>query len=746
MIEHRGVASIVGRVLAWLAAGLVAAGTAFAQSTPNAIESVTSQQQGVNTLVRILMRSAPAAAPGSFSVNNPPRVALDFAETVNKVGQNTVELAQGDVRSVAIVQAGSRARVVMNLKRALSYTTSIDGNAIVVALAPVAAGETSPQPAGFSRADTQASHALRDLDFRRGKDGEGRVVVELSDNGVGVDVRQQGQQLIVDFLRTRLPDNLRRRLDVGDFGTPVRQVRAFQQGDNTRLVIEPQGSWEHNAYQSDTQFVVEVKPVREDPNKLATRQGYRGDRLSLNFQNVDVRALLQVIADFTNLNIVTSDSVAGSLTLRLKDVPWDQALDIVLQSKGLDMRKNGNVILVAPREELATKEKLELEARQQIADIEPVRTEIFQLNYQKAESMAKLLTDEKQRVLTKRGSAVPDARTNKLFVQDTATRLEEVRKLVVSLDVAVRQVLIEARIVQADDLFSRNLGAKLGFNDNRSTITRTAAVVDPVTGNLVSQTVPVYGAGTSIAGGGYATISGNLQGVADLSSQLGAPSSLTSASGGVAPAPGIGIQTALANTNFVNLPAPAIGGFTPGSFAISLFGSGLTRFLNLELSALEADQRGKVVSSPRVLTADQAKATIEQGTELPFQTATSSGATAIQFRKAVLKLEVTPQITPEGHVIMDVAVNRDAVGQLTPAGFAIDTRAVRTQVLVENGGTVVIGGIYEQVERNQDNKVPFLGDIPVLGNVFKNTLRTNNRTELLVFLTPRVVTDTALAR
>ncbi len=715
------------------------AGIVLAQG--NAIESVSSVQQGNATYLRIQLKAPPATPPASFSVTNPPRIALDFSETENKSGQSSFELPQGDVRSVAIVQSGKRSRVVLNLRQPLTYTTAVEGNAVVVALTPVAAQAAAASAPAYSFAGSggQATHALRDLDFRRGQDGAGRVVVELSDANVGVDIRQQGHAIVVDFLRSRLPDNLRRRLDVGDFGTPVKSVSATQQGENTRVVIEPQGEWEHNAYQSDTQFVVEVKPLREDPSRLSTRQGYKGERLSLNFQNVDIRALLQVIADFTNLNIVTSDSVAGTLTLRLKDVPWDQALDIVLQSKGLDMRKNGNVILVAPREELATKEKLDLEARQQISEVEPVRTESFQLNYQKAENMAKLLTNEKQRVLSKRGSAVFDERTNKLFVQDTALRLEDVRKLIAQVDVSVRQVLIEARIVEADDRFSRNLGVRLGYNDIKSTYTRQVAVTDPATGQLVNMNVPVYGAGTNIAGNSYATVSGNLAGVADLSSQNG--------SGLPGPnAPGIGQLTSLVNQNFVNLPAAAIAGYSPASFAISLFGSSLTRFLNLELSALEADQLGKVVSSPRVLTADKKMATIEQGTELPFQQATSSGATSIQFRKASLRLEVTPQITPEGNVMMDVKVNRDAVGQLTPAGYAIDTRAVQTQVLVENGGTVVIGGIYEQFERNSTNKVPFLGDLPIIGYAFKQDSRRNDRTELLVFLTPRVVTDTAMAR
>ena len=730
----------------------------------NMIESINSVPLGATTQLRIKLKSALTAPPAGFSINNPPRVALDLNGVENQTGQTAQEFAQGDVRSVNIVQAAGRSRLVLNLRRPVQYTTENDGNTVVVTLSPtntaasqiantapsaavsaaLAASAAAAPAAPVAPLPAQAvvrEMALRDIDFRRGKDGEGKVVVELSDPQIGVDIKQQGANIVIEFLRTRLPENLRRQLDVTDYGTPIKSIRTTQQGDLVRMVIQPQGLWEHNAYQSDNQFVIEVKPVREDPNKLfqGTRIGYRGDKLSLNFQAVEVRALLQVIADFTNLNIVTSDSVSGSLTLRLKDVPWDQALDIIMQSKGLDMRKNGNVLLIAPREELATKEKLELEARQQIADIEPLRAESFQLNYQKAEQLGKMLTDEKQRVLSKRGSAVIDARTNKLFVQDTGARLEEVRKLIAQTDIPIRQVLIEARIVEADDRFSRNLGAKLGFNDLSSTIYRTVSTTDAVTGQATALNVPVFGAGTRVLGRTYGSLSGNLSGVQDLSSQNGSALSGTNAIG-------LGRSTAQDNTNFVNLPAQGISGSNPASLAISLFGSGLSKFINLEISALEADQRGKVVSSPRILTQDQTKGSIEQGTELPYQTATSSGATAVTFRKANLRLAVTPQITPDGGVILEVEVNRDSVGQLTSAGFAIDTRAVRTTVLVENGGTVVIGGIYEQFERNRETKVPLLGDVPYLGNLFKSKSRTTDRTELLIFLTPRVVTDAAVAR
>jgi type IV pilus assembly protein PilQ len=738
----------------WICAAILP-GISLAQE--NSIESITSAQQGQTTIVRINLKSAPTSLPGSFAVSNPPRVAFDFGETENKMGRTTLEMV-GDVRNVSIAQAGTRSRVVFNLKRAMTYNSVVEGKTIVVSLEPSAAGDliATPKPSIYNVAkeDSKADHSLRDIDFRRGKDGEGRVVIDLSDPKVAVDIRQQGNQVIVDFLRSKLPDNLRRRLDVSDFSTAVKYIRAFQQGENARIVIEPQGLWEHNAYQSDNQFVVEVKSLKEDPNKLVqgTRAGYRGDRLSLNFQNVDVRALLQVIADFTNLNIITSDSVAGSLTLRLKDVPWDQALDIVMQSKGLDMRKNGNVLLIAPREELAAKEKLELESKQAVSAIEPLRTEAFTLNYQKVDIVAAMLTKtstssgpaggspQSQRILSPRGSAVADARTNKLFVQDTPSSLEEVRRMILQIDIPVRQVLIEARVVEADDKFSRNLGVKLGYNDNRSTIARQATYTDPSTGQVSNINVPVYGAGRPTLGA-FSTISGNLTGARDLSGQNG--TDITN-SAGFSPV-GFGRSTAADNSNFVNLPAQGISGASPGSFAISLFGSSLSRFINLELSALEADQRGKIVSSPRVLTADQGKAIIEQGTELPYQVATSSGATSVVFRKANLKLEVTPQITPDGNIIMDVQVNRDQIGQLTPGGYAIDTRAVKTQVLVENGGTVVIGGVYEQFERNRVNKVPFLGDIPFLGNLFKSTQRTADRNELLIFLSPKIVTDNLAA-
>jgi type IV pilus assembly protein PilQ len=448
--------------------------------------------------------------------------------------------------------------------------------------------------------------------------------------------------------------------------------------------------------------------VQYDPNKLVqgTRGGYRGEKLSLNFQNVDVRSVLNVIADFTDLNIITSDTVGGALTLRLKDVPWDQALDIIMQTRGLDMRKNGNVIWIAPRDELATKEKLELEAAQAISDLEPLRNETFQLNYTKAADLMLLLRGTSaggasgtQTILSKRGSVVADARTNTLFVQDIPSRLEAVRRMIATTDIPVRQVLIEARIVEATDKFSRTLGVRLGYTN--------------IAGDRAFGGPPRFNTGGSLN---------------SITTPAGIPTSPTNL---LVPA-----------SNMVNLPAtPVDSGAQSGQFSLVLFNSAATKFLNLEITALESDGRGKIISSPRVVTANQVEALIEQGTEIPYQQATSSGATSIAFRKAVLALRVKPQITPDGNVIMDVDVNKDAVGQQTLAGPAIDTKHVKTSVLVENGGTVVIGGIYTQEDRNDVNKVPFFGDLPAVGPLFRNTFRRDDKTELLVFLTPRVVDE-----
>lgn len=693
---------------------LALGGAAAAQD--NAIESISANQQGANVVVNIAMKNAPAKLPLGFAITNPARIALDFGATTNATGKSAQEINLGEVRGVNVVQAGERTRLVMNLKRAASYSTAIDGKSVLVTVAGsgVAATPVSAAPAPASAAPVAAiRQVLRNLDFRRGLDGEGRVVVDLPNNAVAVDVRQLGNKVQVDFMNTGLPETLRRRLDVTDFGTPVSRVTTSANGSNVRMIIEAQGQWEQSVYQSDTQLVVAVRPVKEDPNKLAKgAQGYRGEKISFDFQNIEVRAALQAVADISGLNIIASDSVGGSLTLRLKDVPWDQALDVILQSKGLDMRKNGTVIWIAPKEELLTKEKLELEQRAQISDLEPLKSEIFQLNYQKAESFRTVFGldaaggstgSDRNRVLSKRGSAIIDPRTNQLFVTDIASKIEDIRMLIQKTDVASKQVLIEARLVEANDGFSRNLGAKLGFADLRG----------------LRGGDPGYGVG----GNNRVALGGNLTGIGQVTGQT--------------PDKGDGYT----NTTMVNLPAAAIGGISPSSLAFSLFSSADNRFLNLELSALEADGKGKIISSPRVVTEDKMVAVIEQGIELPYQVASSSGATSIEFKKANLRLEVIPQITPDGNVVLEVDVSKDSKGEETRAGFAINTQHVKTKVMVENGGTVVLGGIYQQTERSNVSKVPLLGDVPVLGYLFKTQGRESAKTELLVFITPKIVTD-----
>ncbi len=695
-----------------LCAGFLLAALAFAgqAQTQTVVESVSSSIQGGVEVIRVDFSQPLDAVPAGFAIQAPARIALDIPGASNGLGRSTVEINQGNVRSVNVVQSGERTRLVLNLKSPTPYRAQLVGKSLIVSLDAVAAAAPAPSTAPvFAESRNRDTQPLRDLDFRRGPDSSGRVIVDLPNNQVGVDIRQQGQTLVVEFLKSTLPEGLRRRLDVSDFGTPVQTVTTFQTGDRVRVVIEPKGAWEHSAYQSDNQFVVEVRQQKIDPNKLTQGPGYAGEKLSLNFQNIEVRSLLQVIADFTNFNIVTSDSVTGAVTLRLKDVPWDQALDIILQAKGLGMRKSGNVLWIAPKDEIAAKEKLELESRAAIQNLEPLRTQSFQLNYTKAAEIAAQLTTGTgaARILSIRGSVIAEPRTNQLFVTDVPGRLEQVQQLIAKLDIAVRQVLIEARIVEASDSFGKSLGVRLGGSDLRG-----VRGGDP---------------GYSVGGGNRVALGGTYNAVA----------ATTRESSGT-------LDTV--NTTFVNLPALGQGCFSPSSFAISLFSAAANRFLNLELSALEADGKGKLVSSPRIVTADQTKALIEQGTEFPYQQATSSGATSVAFRRATLKLEVTPQITPEGNIILDLDISKDSRGETTAAGIAINTKHIKTQVLVENGGTVVIGGIFELTETENEARVPLLGDLPAVGNLFKTRNRTSIKQEMLVFITPKMIADRAAAR
>lgn len=696
-----------------VAAAAMATSMAWAEI---AIEGVTSTVQAGAEVVRIELSEPLPVVPTGFATQSPARIALDFPGATNAMGRSLVELNQGNLKSANVVQAAGRSRVVLNLKQATSYRAEIQGKALLVQLEPVATtAATQPSKATvFSEGSNTDILPIKDVDFRRGPDGSGRVIVGLASSQVGVDLRQLGKGLTVEFMHSSLPEGLRRKLDVADFGTPVQLVTTTQQGDRVRMVIEPVGDWEHSAYQSDNQFVIEVRQKKVDLSKLTQGPGYSGEKLSLNFQNIEVRSLLQVIADFTNFNIVTSDTVTGALTLRLKDVPWDQALQIIMDAKGLGMRKTGSVLWIAPKDEIDERTKKDYEAALAIQKLEPLRTQAFQMNYAKAEDMVKQLTTTSSgggtggtsnRFLSERGSAISEPRTNQLFVTDTASKLEEVRQLLATLDVAVRQVMIEARIVEASDTFGRSLGVRLGGADLRANR---------------------GGDGGYTLGGGNRVVVGSGYSNAVASSGAG------------------GTTNALGN--FVNLPATALNGYDPGSFAISIFNSAANRFLNLEISALEADGKGKVVSSPRVVTADQTKASIEQGTEYPYPVTAPNGGTIIAFKKAVLKLEVLPQITPEGNIILDLDVNKDSPGELLLNVRAINTKRVKTQVLVENGGTVVIGGIFEMEETDSENKVPFLGDVPVLGNLFKTKTNESKKREMLIFITPKVITDRMASR
>lgn len=660
----------------------------------NSIRSIDiSNIQNGEVVAKLTLDYPLQTLPAGISLINPFRIYFDFYHVSNGLGKNVQEAVEGDLRSINIVQVGNRTRVVLNLSKLMQHDIRSIDNTLFIRLVAVAENRTADTVVRFAEdTPTKQVNSLRDIDFRRGANGEGRIVVDMAKVGAGVDVQQQGDDIFVEFVDTSLPSSLKRRLDVIDFATPVHTVETSKKGDNVRMIVKSNGRWEHTARQSGTQFILEVRALTDDEEELAKRKringGYIGERLSLNFQDVEVRAILQVIADFTNLNIIASDSVSGNLTLRLKDVPWDQALDIVLQVHGLDKRKTGNVIFVAPRKEMADRELLDLEAQLQITEMEPLRTEIFHLNHRRVNSLSF------DGMLSKRGTINVDEISNTVTATDIPVRLNEIRKRVQRLDVFERQVMIEARIVQAIDTFSRNLGVRFGVQN-------------------------ATGLGSQSLG-----ISGNLTG-----------SSTLAAGGGASGA----------NNLNVNLPAAAATGLLggPAALGLSLMKINNGRLINLELSALETDNKGRVIASPRVVTAHGIEALIEQGDRIPYQQATSSGATSIRFMDATLRLKVKPLITYNGQIDMELSVNQDKIGtplnQFLPP--PVNTKQVTTKVLVENGGTVVIGGIFDRTENEVVNKVPMLGDIPVLGHIFRNTTKVDNKQELLIFVTPRILSE-----
>ncbi len=619
-----------------------------------------------------LSLNGPAFAPRSFSTENPARIALDFPDVTNQLKRKVIPVNTGVVGSVAAVEAGGRTRIVVNLANMIPFNTRVEGNDVIVTL--ISTGGVTQTAIRASDSPTSGK-SLKNIDFRRGDAGEGRILVELTDPSTVVNVQEEGGKIVVYFHDTALPENLARRLDVTDFATPVKTIDTSSKGARTRMVISAIENYDYLSYQTDNLLTLEFKRLTKEEKEALIKKkfNYTGDRLSLNFQDIEVRSVLQLLADFTDLNMVASDSVQGNVTLRLNNVPWDQALAIILKTNGLSQRKTGNVILIAPTEEIAAQEKLELEAQKQVKELAPLRAEFIQINYAKAADLAALLKSTENRLLSPRGNVTLDQRTNILLIKDTATNLEEIRTIIAKLDIPIRQVMIEARIVIANNDFSRDLGVKLGGR------------ID-------------LGAGGTDNGSGVTN-----SGVGNL-----------------------GVDLPLANAaGTLNL----------------ILGNTAKHLLDLELSAMQKEGKGEIVSSPRVITSDQTEATIMQGVEIPYQEATSSGATNVEFKEAVLKLTVTPHITPDDRVRMDLTVNKDSVGEVFNFVPSIDTREVKTTVLVDNGETVVLGGVYESERGEDTQKVPFFGDLPYVGFMFKQKLKKDLNSELLIFITPKILKE-----
>ncbi len=687
----------------------------------NSVEAVRlSQGQDDSQVLKVTLKEDLTATPAAFTTANPSRLIVDLPNTASNLGRYNEQIDKGNVRNVQLLQAGDRTRLVVNLKGPAAYDIKTDRNYLLVS---VHGGQTGADGTRFAESGPTRSHSIRDIDFRRGKGNEGRLTVTLSDPGIGIDIRQQGRAIQVDFLNTELPAVLKRRLDVSDFATAAQTIETFPLDSRTRMIITPSGKVSHSAYQTGNQFVLEISPQTVDFSNSGLGGQYSGERISLDFQNVEIKDLLKVIADFTGQNIVTSDKVTGTTSLRLKEVPWDQALDIILATKGLGRKIiSNNVLWVAPSDEIAQVEKRDLEAKQAIHDLEDLQSDVIHLNYLRADEAQAILNGQSlgatgggssvscgtgaagvaatataaataggnvgQRILSKRGTTSYDLRTNSLFVQDVPGKIKEIREMLARVDVPAKQILIEGRVVVADDTFGRTLGAKLGI--------------------------------------GHA---GNIR-----ANQVGVADTINNAAQ-------IAQGTAVTMIPNVNLPAtPVGGGVSTGTLGLSLFNASSSLLVGLELQAMEQDNRGKIISSPRVITQNQRPAVILQGQQIPYATTSQSG-TQTSFQNAVLCLLVNPQILNNDDIILDVEITKDAPGETTAAGLRIDTKRVKTQVRVKNGETAVLGGIFEQVLRDDTNKIPLLGDIPLFGNLFKNNSRKDEKTELMLFITPRVLPE-----
>ncbi|MDH3612903.1 MAG: type IV pilus secretin PilQ [Gammaproteobacteria bacterium] len=700
---------------------LLFVGSAANAQEGNRLQDIQVQSLPGQRVELKLIMSGTAPEPLAFTIDDPARIALDLPDTTLGLTSRRRDVNLGPLDTILTAEANGRTRVVLNLDSMVAYETRASGNTVTIILGDdgdYSAGTTqfaSNVPSQPSYASAGGARSISSVDFRRTRDGGGRVVVNLTDPSTPVDIRQEGGRVVAVFKDTGLPAELMRRLDVMDFATPVTTVDTLRTNLDTRIVISADGKYEQLAYQSDNEFTIEINPVaaatEEGSNLFSETKEYEGQRLTLNFQDIETRAVLQLLAETSGRNIVVSDTVQGNVTLRLRNVPWDQALDIVMTTKGLDMRENGNVIIVAPAEEIAARETADLEAQLAISELEPLYSEFLQVNYAKADDLADLISGEGgtgNSMLSDRGSIAVDDRTNTLLVQDTAEVLQDVRRMVTTLDIPIRQVLIESRIVVVNDDFSRDLGIRFGVSGLGD---------DPQNGEVI--------AGTGSGVGANNMVSTYVDNILDTDptndGQFEYPQ--------------------LTDRYNVNVPIADAA----GRFALAILDGDF--LVDLELTALEAEGRGEIVSTPRVITANQKEAKIEQGVEIPYQQSASSGATTIQFKKAVLSLIVTPQITPDNNIIMDLAVHKDNVGDIISTGGlggtvpSIDTRAVETQVLVADGQTVVLGGIYETERRETVKKVPFLGDIPFLGRLFKSTQRVDNKAELLIFVTPRILEE-----
>lgn len=702
------VRSTLMRLLA--ACVLTFAGQAASAADPeNRLEAVDVQTLPGQVVQLTLRTSGPAPEPLAFTIDNPARISLDLPDTALALSSRRIDVHSAGVDTVLAAEASGRTRLVVNLDHLQPYTTRVSGNEIIVT---IGAGQAAGSTASASSASAAVSaaptvRAIRNVDFRRGADGTGRLIVKLTDPRTPINVRQQGDQIVVDFAGTEVPKNLVRRYDATDFATPVTGFDVVKVNDGARIIINGSGNYEQLAYQSDDQYVVELQPARKVVADADAKPVYTGERLTLNFQDIETRAVLQLLADASGQNIVVSDTVAGSVTLRLQNVPWDQALDIVLRTKGLDKRRQDNVIIVAPADELAAREKADLAAKKDIQELAQLRSEYLQVNYAKAADLAELIKSQGGSLLSTRGSVAVDERTNTLLLQDTAENLGDIRRLVGTLDIPVRQVLIEARIVVVNDDFTRELGVRAGFTG-------------------------IYSNGNN----GIWQTSGSAE-----ATDTGLASALDNLANNGTPYP-VEVPTGAGAANRYNVNLPVAN--PAGRLAFMVLGSDY--IVDLELSAAQAEGRGEIISSPRVITANQREASIEQGVEIPYQESASSGATTVQFKKAVLALRVTPQITPDNRIILDLNVKKDSVGTVVVSSGgvnvpSIDTREITTQVLVNDGQTVVLGGILETERRETEKKVPYLGDIPGLGILFKQKSKTNNKDELLIFVTPKILRE-----